>query len=66
MGKYETIKTFDKKSYFDKISLLRFVPHGKGTNNMDLSKDELLQIKNLYYKYKIEEGGDTNDKFLGL
>ena len=44
----ETIKTFDKKSYFDKISLLRFVPHGKGTNNMDLSKDELLQIKNLY------------------
>lgn len=44
----ETIKTFDKKNYFDKISLLRFVPHGKGTNNMDLSKDELLQIKKLY------------------
>lgn len=44
----KTIKTFDKKKYFDKISLLRFVPHGKGTNEMDLSKEELLSIKELY------------------
>ncbi len=44
----ETINTFKYKNYFDKISLLRFVPHGKGTTNMDLSKDELLAIKNLY------------------
>lgn len=43
-----TIKTFDKKIYFDKISLLRFVPHGKGTNEMDLSKEEILFIKELY------------------
>lgn len=44
----ETIETFKDKSYFDKISLLRFVPHGKGTTDMDLSKEELLAIKNLY------------------
>lgn len=44
----QTIETFDKKQYFDKISLLRFVPHGKGTNEMDLSKEELLSIKDLY------------------
>lgn len=45
-----TIETFDKKKYFDKISLLRFVPHGKGTSDMDLSKKELLSIKDLYLK----------------
>lgn len=44
----ETIETFKNRSYFDKVSLLRFVPHGKGTTNMDLSKEELLTIKNLY------------------
>ena len=44
----QTIQTFDNKKYFDKISLLRFVPHGKGTNDMDLSKEELLSIKDLY------------------
>ena len=44
----KTIEIFDKKRYFDKISLLRFVPHGKGTNDMDLSKEELLSIKDLY------------------
>ena len=44
----ETIETFKSRSYFDKVSLLRFVPHGKGTSNMDLSKEELLAIKNLY------------------
>ena len=25
-----------------------------------------MKFVNLYYKYKIEKGGDTNDKFLGL
>ena len=44
----ETIDTFKTRSYFDKVSLLRFVPHGKGTIDMDLSKEELLAIKNLY------------------
>ena len=44
----QTIQSFDNKKYFDKISLLRFVPHGKGTNDMDLSKEELLSIKDLY------------------
>lgn len=44
----ETIETFKSKSYFDKVSLLRFVPHGKGTTNMDLSKEELLSIKIFY------------------
>lgn len=47
---HNTIETFDKKKYFDKISLLRFVPHGKGTNEMDLSKEELLLIKDLYLR----------------
>lgn len=44
----ETLDTFKNKKYFDKISLLRFVPHGKGTTDMDLSKEELLSLKNLY------------------
>ncbi len=44
----ETIYTFKNKGYFDKVSLLRFVPHGKGTTNMDLSKEELLDIKKFY------------------
>ena len=44
----KTIETFKKRSYFDRVSLLRFVPHGKGTADMDLSKDELLAIKSLY------------------
>ncbi len=44
----ETINLFKNKSYFDKISLLRFVPHGKGTTDMDLSKEELLEIRNFY------------------
>ncbi len=44
----ETINTFNDKKYFEKISLLRFVPHGKGTIDMDLSKEDLLTIKNLY------------------
>ena len=50
----ETIKIFKNRSYFDKVSLLRFVPHGKGTTDMDLSKEELLAIKNLY--------SNSNDK----
>lgn len=44
----QTISSFKSKKYFDKISLLRFVPHGKGTDDMDLSKEELVTIKNLY------------------
>ena len=60
----ETIETFDKKKYFDKISLLRFVPHGKGTYDMDLSKEELLSIKELYLssnnKSKIRLGSPWN------
>ena len=44
----ETINTFNNKKYFEKVSLLRFVPHGKGTTDMNLSKEELLAIKNLY------------------
>ena len=44
----ETIETFKTRSYFDKVSLLRFVPHGKGTTNMDLSKEELLILKDFY------------------
>jgi len=59
-----TIQSFNNKKYFDKISLLRFVPHGKGTNDMDLSKEELLSIKNLYLnssnKSKIRLGSPWN------
>lgn len=46
----KTIDIFKTKKYFDKVSLLRFVPHGKGTTNMDLSKEELLTIKDFYLK----------------
>ena len=46
-----TISTFKNKKYFDKISLLRFVPHGKGTTYMDLSKEQLLDIKNFYLNF---------------
>ena len=60
---YKTIEVFDKKKYFDKISLLRFVPHGKGNNSMDLSKEELLFIKQLYLssnKSRIRLGSPWN------
>ena len=60
----ETIKIFKNRSYFDRVSLLRFVPHGKGTIDMDLSKEELLAIKNLYLnssdKDKIQLGTPWN------
>ena len=46
----ETIEPFNSRSYFARVSLLRFVPHGKGTTDMDLSKEELLAIKSLYLK----------------
>lgn len=46
-----TISTFKSKKYFDKVSLLRFVPHGKGTTYMDLSKEQLLEIKNFYLNF---------------
>ncbi|MBP3445382.1 MAG: SPASM domain-containing protein [Bacilli bacterium] len=44
----ETVETFKSRCYFDRVSLLRFVPHGKGTTDMDLSTEELLAIKSLY------------------
>lgn len=50
-----TIDLFQHKRYFDKISLLRFVPHGKGTMDMDLSKEELLSIKNFYLSHSNRE-----------
>lgn len=60
----EAIETFKIRSYFDRVSLLRFVPHGKGTIDMDLSKEELLAIKSLYlnsnYKDKIRLGTPWN------
>lgn len=46
-----TISAFKSKKYFDKVSLLRFVPHGKGTTYMDLSKEQLLDIKNFYLNF---------------
>lgn len=60
----KAIQAFNDKKYFDKISLLRFVPHGKGTNDMDLSKEELLSIKDLYLnsdnKFRIRLGSPWN------
>lgn len=60
----ESIKKFKNKKYFDKVSLLRFVPHGKGTINMDLSKEELFVIKTFYLnlgdKDKIRLGSPWN------
>lgn len=46
-----TISAFKSKKYFDKVSLLRFVPHGKGTTYMDLSKEKLLDIKDFYLNF---------------
>ena len=51
----ETINTFNNKKYFDKISLLRFVPHGKGTEDMDISKEQLKNIKKLYLDFENKE-----------
>ena len=51
----KTINTFKSKKYFDKISLLRFVPHGKGSEEMDLSKEELLEIKDFYLNFDNKE-----------
>ena len=60
----ETIEIFKSRSYFDIVSLLRFVPHGKGITSMDLSKEELMAIKNLYlnsnFKDKIRLGSPWN------
>lgn len=39
---------FKDKNYFDKVSFLRFVPHGRGTEDMDLSLIELLSFKKYY------------------
>jgi radical SAM protein with 4Fe4S-binding SPASM domain len=47
-----TLNSFDNKQYFDKVSLLRFVPHGKGITKMDLTKEDLLTIKDLYLSIK--------------
>ena len=59
-----TLILFNDKSYFDKVSLLRFVPHGKGITEMDLTKQELLMIKELYLslrnKGKIRLGSPWN------
>lgn len=59
-----TLNLFNDKSYFDKVSLLRFVPHGKGITEMDLTKQELLMIKEWYLslgnKGKIRLGSPWN------
>lgn len=47
----EVINDFKGKEYFDKFSILRFVPHGKGTEEMDISKDEYVLIKKFYEHY---------------
>lgn len=60
----KTINIFNNKDYFDKVSILRFVPHGKGTTNMDLTKEELLFIKEFYLNFsnkdKIRLGSPWN------
>ncbi len=59
-----TLDTFKDKHYFDKVSILRFVPHGKGTMDMDLSKKELLELKKFYlnslFQDKIRLGSPWN------
>ena len=44
----QDLSTYSHTEFFDKVSLLRFVPHGKGITEMDLTKQELLMIKELY------------------
>lgn len=48
----EIIEIFKSKSFFENISLLRFAPHGKGTINMDLSREELIDLKRFYLGLK--------------
>jgi len=59
-----TLESFKNKNYFDKISLLRFVPHGKGTEKMDLTRDELIHLKSFFEqlpdKNKIRLGSPWN------
>ncbi len=59
-----TIDTFKDKPYFEKVSILRFVPHEKGTIDMDLSKKELLELKKFYlnslFQDKIRLGSPWN------
>ncbi len=59
-----TMDAFKDKPYFDKVSILRFVPHGKGTFDMDLSKKELLELKKFYlnslFQDKIRLGSPWN------
>lgn len=60
----KTVEIFNNKNYFDKISLLRFVPHGKGKKHMDLSKEELLSVRKFYLdldnKEKVRLGSPWN------
>ena len=60
----KAINIFNNKTYFEKVSLLRFVPHGRGQKNMNLSKKELLNIKKFYLlvnnKNKIRLGTPWN------
>ena len=51
----DAIKVFSNKEYFDKVSLLRFIPHGKGISDMDLSKEDLIAIKEYYLNYYNKE-----------
>jgi len=59
-----SLTKFKEKNYFDKISLLRFVPHGKGTDDMDLDKEEYILLKNFFEqlqdKSKIRLGSPWN------
>ena len=55
-----SISAFKSKKYFDKVSLLRFVPNGKGKIYMDLSKEQLLDIKNFANKNRIRLGSPWN------
>lgn len=44
----KTLNDFRGCDYFDNISLLRFVPHGRGTKEMDLTVDQINDL-NAYY-----------------
>ncbi len=49
-----TLKFFLNKDYFDQISFLRFVPHGRGEKEMRLSPSQLLEFKSYYLSLEKE------------
>lgn len=60
----EIVELFKNRKYFKQIKLLRFVPHGRGDESMNLKKEDYLTLKDFYgnspYKNYINLGSPLN------